>query len=116
MSDKVDGSIQDLQKLVAEFAIARGWLRFHNPRNLAAAIAIEASELLECFQWRSDDMCMLSNLDDVTLRAIQSELADVVIYVLNMANALDVHLASVVRAKLAENVTRFPVPSSQRDP
>ena len=97
-----------LQESVNQFAIARDWLRFHNPRNVAVAIMIEAAELLECFQWRTDAACSLESLDSELKRAIESELADVLIYSLNLANALDVGAADLIRSKLGENEDRFP--------
>src|SRR3990172_4929005 len=95
---------------VREFAAIRNWTRFHNPKNVAEAIVVEAAELLECFQWRTDDSCLSQSLDDTTRLAIESELADVVIYALNLANALDVDATEVVQAKLEKNATRYPAP------
>ncbi|HLC40081.1 MAG TPA: nucleotide pyrophosphohydrolase [Methylomirabilota bacterium] len=103
-------SLRQLQKAVREFAAIRNWTRFHNPKNVAEAIVVEAAELLECFQWRTDDSCLSQSLDDTTRLAIESELADVVIYGLNLANALDVDATEVVQAKLEKNATRYPAP------
>ena len=101
-------SLRDLQLAVKDFAAARGWLPLHNPRNLAEAIVIEAAELLECFQWRTDQSCELVNLDHSTRASIQSELADVVIYLLNLANALEIDALEAVERKLDHNTKRFP--------
>ena len=102
-------SLRELQQTVRGFAEVRNWLRFHNPRNVAEAIVVEAAELLECFQWRSDDNCLRENLDDSTVQAIQSELADVLIYALNLANALNIDAGEVIQSKLDQNAIRFPL-------
>lgn len=101
-------SLARLQHEVKEFGAARGWLRFHNPRSVAEAIVVEAAELLECFQWRTDDACLADNLDQTTRHAVESELADVVIYALTMANVLGIDASDIIRAKLQENAIRFP--------
>ena len=98
-----------LQELVRAFVEARNWGRFHNPKNLAEAIVIEAAELLECFQWRSEEACRVDSLTADDRRAVESEIADVLIYSLNLANVLNVDAAAVIENKLRDNEVRFPV-------
>ncbi len=78
----------------------RDWNKFHTPVNLAKSISIEAGELLECFQWSSDEF-------DRT--AVLEELADVTNYCLQMAQALGVDLIDVVNAKMDKNEKKYPV-------
>ncbi len=100
-------SLCDLQRAVDDFAAERDWHRFHNPRNVAEAIVIEAGELLECFLWRTDEECSRDKLDEPRKQAIESELADVIIYALNLANAMAVDAATLIERKLSENARRF---------
>lgn len=101
-------SLNELQEAVLRFATARDWLPFHNPRNLAAALIVEAGELLHCFQWLPDEACLPQHLSAKSRRAIESELADVLLYALTLANALNVSAATIVLSKLHENEGRFP--------
>ncbi len=94
-------TLADLRAEVHRFNDARDWHQFHTPKNLAASIAIEAAELLEHFQW--SDAPSPDRLPQVV-----EELADVVIYCLTLANALEVDLSQAVRQKLARNDAKYP--------
>ncbi len=98
--------LDDLTRRIVEFRDARDWKQFHSPRNLAASITIEASELLEIFQWSSDS----SVAEDVdTNRAdIERELADIAIYCLLMAHDTGVDIEAAIIEKLAENDAKYP--------
>lgn len=109
-----DIALAALQESVRAFAEARNWGRFHNPKNLAEAIVIEAAELLECFQWRSEEACRVANLTADDLRAVESEIADVLIYTLNLANTLNVDAGAAIENKLRENEVRFPVEDNEQ--
>lgn len=100
--------VQELRALIAEFVAAREWERYHDPKNLAMSIAIEAAELMEHFQWvRSEELARL--LGDETLRGeVRDELADVVCYVLALANVLDVDLSAAVSEKVKKNSVKYP--------
>lgn len=89
---------------VLEFRRCRNWEQFHNPKDLAISISIEASELLENFQWKSSDETLDSKRD-----SIADELADVLIYTIYLAEALDLKIEDVIRAKLAKNESKYPV-------
>jgi dCTP diphosphatase len=98
--------VSDLKAAVDAFNTARRWQRFHAPKNLAMAIAIEAAELMEPFQWRatSDEM-------PEALRAqVAEELADVLIYCLALANRLGLDISTIVRDKIAANHGKYPAP------
>lgn len=96
-------TLDELRAEVSKFRDKRDWAQFHTPKNLAIAIAVEAAELLDLFKW-DDGPQSLS--DDAW---IAMELADVVIYCLNMADVLDIDLASVVMEKLYQNGVKYPV-------
>jgi len=108
MTEPPDVSLGELQQKVLDFARDRDWLRFHNPRHVAEAILVEAGELLECFLWRSDEDCVVDRLDQARRGAVEAELADVLIYALNLANALEVDAAQVILTKLRSNADKYP--------
>jgi dCTP diphosphatase len=101
-------TLADLRRRVAEFIAARDWEQFHTPRNLSASIAIEAAELLEHFQWLTDQQAEAAMQDEEKLSAVVDEMADVVIYALSLVNALDVDVSEAVLDKLERNEERFP--------
>jgi NTP pyrophosphatase (non-canonical NTP hydrolase) len=94
---------------VADFVAARDWEQFHTPKNLSAAIAIEAGELLELFQWLTDAQAAAAMEDEGERTMVADELADVVIYALSLANALEFDLSQEILKKLERNERRFPV-------
>ena len=100
-------SIQQISESLAEFRHERDWTPYHTPQNLAISITIEAAELLEHFQWASDDE-VASNVAE-NPEAVAAELADVAIYVLQLAQVLGISLSDAIRAKIAENAVRYPV-------
>ncbi len=108
MSD-TDTTVAQLRKLVADFVAERRWQPYHDPKNLAMSIAIEAAELMEHFQWvRNDELPKL--LDDARQRsAVVEELADVMCYVLALANVMEIDLAAALRDKIAKNAAKYPV-------
>ena len=98
--------LDDLTRQIVAFRDERDWKQFHSPRNLAASISIEAAELLELFQWSSDETLVKDierNRDN-----LQRELADVLIYCLLLANDTGIDLTEAVQAKLAENAAKYP--------
>jgi len=106
------GDWQELKNKVDEFIKVRDWGQFHNPKDIAVSISIEAAELLENFQWvRSDDV--EAHLGNGKLAEVKDELADVVIYCLSMASALDVDLEATVLEKLRKNGEKYPVDKSK---
>ena len=94
-------------KLLAEildFRDAREWKKFHNPKDLAISISLEASELLENFQWSTSSEAVLTKKE-----SIFDELADVLIYCVMMADSLGVDICSIVAKKIAQNAIKYPV-------
>lgn len=103
-------SLSELQGLVVSFNEQRGWRAEHSPLDLALSISIEAGELLECFQWKSNGDSRARIRSDAKLRsAVMEELADVAIYVLSMSDACAIDLDEAIRTKLRINEVRFPI-------
>lgn len=98
--------LEDLIRQIVAFRDARDWKQFHSPKNLAASISIEAAELLECFQWSSDETI----IEDVEKRRaeIEEEIADVLIYALLLAHDTEIDAGEAVLRKLAKNDERYP--------
>ena len=107
-----DNSLGGLAEALRAFAQARDWERYHTPKNLAMALAGEAGELVACFQWLTPDESAHVMDDPTTAAAVESELADVLQYLIRLADVLGVDLADAFRTKLQINETRFP-PSPQ---
>lgn len=103
-----DPTLADLQARVARFMDERDWRQFHSPKNLAVSLAIEAAELLELFQWLTDEQSHERLADPTAREAIASELADVLIYLLALAETSGIDPADALLAKLAQNEQRFP--------
>jgi len=100
-------TIEKLQEKYAEFKERREWEKFHQPKNIAMSISIEAAELMELFQWK-DNVSIEKIKDDEELMAgVREELADIILYSLSMAQRLDIDLSEAVEEKLEENRERF---------
>lgn len=98
----------DTVQAVAEFGVSRGWDHVHTPRHLALAILVEAGELAEHVQW-IDDEEFLANLErDSERLAVASEMADVLIHLIQLANVTNIDLLAAVEVKLAANAVRYP--------
>ena len=96
--------IQETMNQVLKFRDDRNWKQFHNPKDLAISISLEAAELLEVFQWSADDVVCENKKDK-----IREELADVVNYCILMADACDLDLDEIVQAKIKRNHEKYPV-------
>ena len=99
--------IDTLKAEIRAFADARNWEQFHTPKNLSMAVAGEAGELVSEFQWLTAEESRRSALSAEKLSDIELEIADVAIYLIRLADVLEVDIASVVRKKLAINESRF---------
>lgn len=102
-----DSDLIALSDRLREFAAARDWEKFHTPKNLASALSVEASELLEIFQWLTPEESSAVMADDKNRAAVLDEMADVLIYLVRMADVLDVDLVVAANAKVSRNETRF---------
>ncbi len=105
--------VAELQAAIARFARERDWESFHSPKNLAMALTGEVGELVELFQWLSEDASRAVAREAGTARLVRDELADVLIYLARLAAVLEVDLDEAVRSKLAANARRYPVESAR---
>ena len=106
--------INQLMVRIRDFARAREWEQFHTPKNLVMALSVEASELVEIFQWLTAEESIALTKTTEGLAAVRDEIADVAIYLLRLADELDVSVVQAVNDKLDRNENRFPPgPSSQ---
>ena len=96
--------MDDIIKRIAKFRDERNWKQFHTPANLAKSIAIEAGELLECFQWDDEKY----NIEDV-----KDELADVMIYCLQMSDELSLDIKDIINSKMLKNEKKYPLNKSK---
>ncbi|MUG44222.1 nucleotide pyrophosphohydrolase [Paenibacillus woosongensis] len=96
--------MDDLIKEIISFRDERDWEQFHNPKDLAISLVLEASELLENFQWKSSEQAI-----DINFKHIQDELADVLIYSLMLANDLKIDVKEAILSKLEKNKQKYPV-------
>jgi dCTP diphosphatase len=103
-----DTTIADLRLLVQRFVDQRDWRQFHNPKDLCVSLSIEAAELLEEYQWLSAEEVAQTAQDPEARARVSAELADVLIYAVSLANALDIDVASSVAQKLAANAQKYP--------
>jgi NTP pyrophosphatase (non-canonical NTP hydrolase) len=101
-------TVADLKGAVSKFVADRKWEKYHTSKNLAMSIAIEAAELMEQFQWRSDQAGQESLLNPEKKNEIGEEMADILIYCLAFANQADLDISELVMAKLEKNESRFP--------
>jgi dCTP diphosphatase len=90
-----------------QFAKDRDWDQYHSPKNLAAALCVEAAELLEHFQWISEEAS--HSLNPAQLKAVREEMADVLLYLIRMADKLDIDLLDAAADKIALNGQKYPV-------
>ena len=102
-------TIAALRETVRTFVDARDWQQFHSPKNLSMALAIEAAELMEHFQWITPHASRQVGEEAPKLTAVSEELADVLCYVLAIANELNIDLATALREKMVKNEAKYPV-------
>ena len=105
-------NIKNIQKQLSDFANERDWNQFHNPKNLAMALSVEASELVEIFQWLTPEQSeeiMSTNEGE----HVKEELADVMIYLIRLADKLNIDLEDAVTDKIVKNGEKYPVDTSK---
>ncbi|MCU5331765.1 MULTISPECIES: nucleotide pyrophosphohydrolase [Bacillus] len=96
--------MEDLQKEVIRFRDERNWGQFHNAKDLAISLNLEAAELLETFQWKSSQ-----EAKETKMQEMKEEIADVMIYLLLLSDQLNIDLEEAVRSKLTKNAEKYPV-------
>ena len=102
-----DVQLDHLVAALREFAKERDWDQFHSPKNLAVAMSVEVGEVLEHFQWLSETQSQA--LTPETRERVRLELADVLLYLIRLADKLDIDLLAAGRDKLAINAKKYPV-------
>ncbi|GAB2978132.1 nucleotide pyrophosphohydrolase [Streptomyces pseudoechinosporeus] len=98
-----------LQRRLAEFAAARNWQQYHTPKNLVAALSVESSELVEIFQWLTPEQSAQVMSDPKKAFRVTDEVADVLSYLLQLCEVLDIDPLAALSAKIDRNEERFPV-------
>ncbi len=99
-------TLEDIQAYLREYAQARDWEKFHAPKNLSMALAVEAAELMEIFQWLPESL--KPELDEEQQQNVRLEMADILMYLLRMADMLDINLIEAVQEKVVVNERRYP--------
>jgi len=99
--------LQDLKAQIRQFADDRDWDRFHSPKNLAMALIVEVAELVEHFQWLTEEQSR--SLPVAKQAEVEAELADILIYLLRIADKLDIDLNQAALDKLQNNAEKYPV-------
>lgn len=110
-----DPSLEGLRVRLVEFAAARGWQPFHTPKNLAAALSVEAGELLEIFQWLTPEQAAAVMADPDSAHRVRDEVADVLAYLVQFCSVVGVDPLAALAAKIERNEVRFPVPGTGGD-
>ena len=103
--------ITKIQNQLRDFALERDWEQFHTPKNLAMALSVEASELVEIFQWFTPDES--KSPDQKQLDSIRSEVADIAMYLIRFCSVLDIDLEKAIKRKLIQNEDKYPISLSK---
>ncbi len=106
MSMEPHDDLLSLRDSLREFAAARDWRQYHTPKNLAMALIVEAAELVEQFQWDTPEQS--GSLSPEKAAAVRDEVADVLIYLIEIADVLNIDLAAAASAKIAKNAVKYP--------
>ena len=99
---------KELIQLINAFRDERDWRQYHNEKDLALSISLEAAELLENYQWLTPEVANVQNLDN-----IKDEIADVLIYTYMLADNLGLDIEDLIRAKVKKNAIKYPVPEKE---
>jgi dCTP diphosphatase len=103
--------LETLRVQMREFARERDWEQFHSPKNLAMALSVEAAELLENFQWLSEEQSR--KLDAQTQESVSREIADVLLYLIRLGDQLGIDPVAAAERKIVENAQKYPVEKSR---
>jgi NTP pyrophosphatase (non-canonical NTP hydrolase) len=101
-------TVAELRRLIADFVAERDWSQFHSPKNVSMALAVEAAELMEHFQWLTPEASRRLVDEPQKLADVGEEIADMVGYAMALANELGIDLASAIRAKMRKNAVKYP--------
>ncbi|MGV9264478.1 nucleotide pyrophosphohydrolase [Kitasatospora sp. NPDC003701] len=115
-TEPADPTLESLRRRLTEFAAARSWEPFHTPKNLAAALTVEAGELLEIFQWLTPEQAAAVMSEPDLAYRVRDEVADVLAYLLQFCTAVGVDPLTALAAKIERNELRFPAPGAGKRP
>ncbi len=99
-------NLESVRNRLREFAAVRDWDQFHSPKNLSMALSVEASELVECFQWLTEEQS--HSLNAVQLAAVTDEIADVQLYLIRLADKVGVDIGVAIEQKIKKNEAKYP--------
>ena len=99
-------TLKNIQHQLKQFSAARNWEQFHSPKNLSMALSVEVAELVEHFQWMTEENSRTVNGD--TLDAVKEEVADVLLYLLQICNQLNIDPIEAAQQKLVKNAVKYP--------
>ena len=108
-------NLSEIQKKLADFAKERNWNQFHSPKNLSMALAAEAAELLEIFQWLTEEQSKAIVNSEKDMAEVREEIADVFIYLARLTDELNINIEKEVLAKIALNEKKYPVELSKNN-
>ena len=100
-------NLNNIKEKLRKFSKDREWDKFHTPKNLSMALSVEASELVEIFQWLTEKQS--KSLSDKQIQATKEELADILIYLIRMADKLNIDLEEAVKEKIKLNAKKYPI-------
>lgn len=103
----MSNELNDIKKRLRKFAAERDWDQFHSPKNFSMAMIVECAELVEHFQWLTDEQS--KQLAAETLDEVSLEMADILIYLIRLADVLEVDLLKTVNRKIALNAEKYPI-------
>ena len=102
-------NIEEIRRRLSGFASERNWDQFHTPKNLSMALSVEAAELLEIFQWLTDEQSKQIVNNEKEMALVKQEIADVFIYLIRLADKLGVDIEKAVLDKIEQNEKKYPV-------
>jgi NTP pyrophosphatase (non-canonical NTP hydrolase) len=103
--------LNDLSESLEQFAVARDWNQFHTPKNLAMALSVEVAELVEEFQWLTEEQS--THLSPEKLARVKDEIGDILNYLVRISSKLDIDMIGAARDKIKKNAEKYPVDKSR---
>jgi dCTP diphosphatase len=113
MENKMAMTIEELRDRLRTFADVRDWNQFHSPKNLVMALSGEVGELNEIFQWLNDEQIQAIKKDPEQIQPVREELADILLYLIRLADQMDIDIIDAARQKIEINKSKYPVEKSK---
>ena len=105
--------LNKIKKKLCKFSDDRNWDQFHTPKNLAMALSVECSELVEIFQWLTEEES--KNLDSKTIESVKDEVADIFIYLIRIADQFNIDIEEAINDKIKKNAIKYPIELSKNN-